>query len=185
MNANPTISEQVRKVLGDIDTQPYTYQQLTNLYTNATNHTGITDIEREILTQKVEVSMRTKFPRESSKLLGSINDKPVEILEVVYRKIIEEFDLSRNHHKNGVKIGGSKIGGRQYIAWYVSYKNDEKWGSSISYRQDTPETEPRIEVSLYHRTMNAPAIEKEIKDFSINDHQEYFEHFRDCISLLV
>jgi hypothetical protein len=192
MNENPTISNQVKKVLEDIETQTDTYLQLTNLYTNATNHKSITDIERELLTQKVEVNMRTKFPRESSKSLGSKNDRPVEMLETIYQKIKEEFNLSQNLHKNGVKVGGSMIGGRQYIAWYVSYKNDDKWGSSIAYRQDTPDSKPVIEVSFYQGSIftyltgdSSAAIEKDMKTFSINDHQEYFDYFRNCVSLLV
>ncbi len=72
------------------------------------------------------------------------NDKPVEMLEEIYHVVSSKYDLSDNLHKNGVKVGGDMIGGRSYIGWYISYKNRDKWGTSISYRQITALSEETL-----------------------------------------
>ena len=164
------ISTKVLRVLEFIEKKDVQYGELINLYNNATKNKLITEIERELVTHRLEAVMMKSFPKESIKVLrgGNKNDKPVEILEEIYHTIETKFYLSENLHKNGVKVGGSMIGGRQYIAWYISYKNTTNRGASISYRQDTPEDDPRLEVSIYQGSLNPDTqMENEIQTFPI------------------
>ena len=153
-----------------------------NLNNNATKDKEISEDERELLTQRVESVMRISFPKESGKVLGGKNDKPVEILEEVYHSIESKFDLSGNLHKNGVKVGGDMIGGRKYLGWYISYKNCQGWGTSLAYRQDTPDSDPRMEVRLYQVKSNGDHDEKH--EFRLDNLNDATSDYVYCLELV-
>ena len=176
------LSTKVLRALETVEKNRTDYTSLMNLYTNITKNKTISDVEREFLTQQVEVVLRTSFPKESGKSLGNKNDKPVEILEEIQHEIESKFDLSDNLHKNGVKVGGSMIGGREYISWYISYKNRQGWGTSLAYRQTTPEDDPRMEVRLYQVGSDGEHDEKH--DFRLGDLSEAKEDYLSCLSLV-
>ena len=177
------LSDEVKNALNLIENKDMTYPQLMNLFNNTEKSTRITEIERELLTQKLESVMRINFPRETGNLLGNKNDKPIEILEEVYHTISNKYDLSDNLHKNGVKVGGDMIGGRAYIAWYISYKNRDNWGTSLAYRQKTADTDPRLEVRLYHKSLWDKDDERQ--NYRLADISEAVEHFSTCIELVM
>ena len=189
-----SISTKVLRVLELIDKKDMEYSSLMNLYNNTTETKTISEVERELLTQKIESVIRRLYPKQADKLLGKEYNigsgnksySAVVFLEEVYTSIQEDYDLKDNLHKNGVKVGGSMIGGRQYIAWYLPFKGKSDWGTSISYRQTTKETEPIIEVSRYLGSMNDNTTkEKEMTDFCArSDRSKAISHFRDCLDMV-
>ena len=78
------------------------------------------------------------------------------------------------------------IGGRQYVAWYMSFKGKSDWGTSIAYRQTTKEIDPIIEVSIYLGSMNdSTAKEKELTDFDfLMSKWSATNYFRDCLDMV-
>ena len=160
------ISTRVLRALELIETKYRSFDDLLALYTNSVNDKLVSEIERELLTQKLEIVLRTNFPSKHSQAniilgKGNKNDKPVEQLELLYNKIAEDFNLSDNLHKNGVKVSGSMIGGRDYIGWYISYKNREGWGTSIAYRQKEIDTEPSLEIRIYQVGSKGSKVSKD------------------------
>jgi hypothetical protein len=176
------LSTRVLRALEEIEDEDVEYKELLTLYTNATKTKLITEIEREFLTQRIEVVMRTSFPRESGKTLGNKNNKPVEILEEIYHKLNEKFDFSDNLHKNGTKVGGDMIGGRSHIGWYISYKNRDGWGTSLAYRQKTPDTEPFMEVRIYQVGVKGENDERH--KFDLSKLSESYDDYVTCLHLV-
>jgi hypothetical protein len=74
------------------------------------------------------------------------------------------------------------IGGREYVSWYISYKNRQGWGTSLGYRQTTPEDDPRLEVRLYQVGSGGEHDEKH--DFRLGDLSEAKEDYLSCFSLV-
>jgi hypothetical protein len=190
-SATVEISTKVLRALEFIEKIGVTGEQLRNMYRNTAEAKGITEIEREMVTQKLESVMRSSFPKDADKLFGkrygiSSGNKSapaVELLEEVYAHVTQEFEWAENLHKNGVKVGGSMVGGRQYLAWYLSFKGHNKWGTSFSYRQDAEDSPPRVEVSIYQGSMNLQSdrIEKDLTTFSLDEVDNAVSHFKDCL----
>jgi len=72
-----------------------------------------------------------------------------DFLEEVWSQLDNEFDLAGNTVKNGVKTGGGKRGGGQFLDLYISYRNAERWNVNLAWLQDEPQTEAYLRVQLY------------------------------------
>lgn len=180
------LSTRVLRDLEEIEDERFEYDKLLHLYNNLTVTKLITEIEREFLTQRIETVIRTSFPKQYGRVygrvLGNKNEKPLEVLEQIRYIADWHFDLSDNLHKNGVKVGGSMIGGREYIAWYISYKNRQGWGTSLAYRQTTPEDDPRLEVRLYQVGSDGEHDDK--YEFRVEEWEKAKVEYMSCLTLV-
>jgi hypothetical protein len=168
------ISSRVIKLEKLINTEDYSITQLKNFFTNAINSQTITDIEKELLINAVTKKIRIKFPKNAKKILGGKSKEAQELLEETYNTLEKEFDWSKNKVKNGVKVGGDMISGRQYISWYMSYKNDQKYATTLHYGQKSSEDEPFLNVDYrrigkdYEKDKETKIFPVELKDDAVN-----------------
>lgn len=178
------ISSRVIKLEKLINIEDYSITQLKNFFTNAINSQTITDIEKELLINAVTKKIRIKFPKNAKKILGGKSKEAQELLEEIYNTLEKEFDWSKNKVKNGVKVGGDMISGRQYISWYMSYKNDQKYSTSLHYGQKTPEDEPYLQVH-YDRVGKDYKEDREEKIFPVELKDDALNLFRNFLSRVI
>jgi len=177
MSNEKTISPKVQSALDMIENKEMTNQQYTNLYINASKYEHITDYEREVLTDKLIGILRTKFPKQSARMLGNKSTVAQELLEEVMVELKKDFDFSNNQVGSHVKVGGSMISGRDFVAWYISYKNSKGWNSSLAYRQKTPEDSPYLE--LHHRQVSKNTdFEPEKKEYPVQIKEQAIEDYK-------
>ena len=148
------ISQKILTIKEDIETKERTIEQLKNFFNNVTDYSGINDLEREYLISAVERKIRIEFPEKAKTILGGKSEKAKELLEEFFGLLKEEFDWSKNKVGSRVKVGGDMISGRQYVNWYISYKNKNKTQTHLSYNQTTPKDDPFLQVS-YGESGNA------------------------------
>ena len=177
MSDKKTISPKVKSALDMIENKEMTNQQYTNLYINASKYEYITDYEREILTEKLVSILRTKFPKQSARMLGNKSTVAKELLEEVMFELKKDFDFSNNQIGSHVKVGGSMIGGRDFIAWYVSYKNSKGWNCSLACRQKITEDAPYLEVHHRQVTKNTE-FKPEKKNYPIEMREQAVEDYK-------
>ena len=82
--------------------------------------------------------------------------------------IKSSFDLTKNLHKNGVKVGGDRISGKIYISLYMSYKGENGLVIAIAMTQENVDSELVVEFST--RKAGSDTKDQDIK-FSIKDLQ--------------
>ena len=145
MNDKSKISEKVLKVEKSIEKEDK-IKVLQSWYDNIKNYAGISEYEREYLVDAVEKKIRVKFPNKAKKILGGKSAKAQELLDEVYKTLTQEFDWSNNNVGNKVKVGGSMISGKEFVCWYISYKNDNGYSTGLHYRQKTAEDDPYLDV---------------------------------------
>ena len=160
------ISQLVQKSLNYIETKESSKTELINFFNNINNSTKITDYEREALTEAVEKKMRVKFPKSAKKILGGIGAKAQELLQEIYSSLTKEFDWSQNCVGNKVKVSGNMISGKEYVGWYISYKNNDGYSTGFGYRKKTVEEEPYLEID-YRRVGKNYENEREVKIFPV------------------
>ena len=131
MNDKSKISEKVLKVEKSIEKEDK-IKVLQSWYDNIKNFPSISDYEREYLIDAVEKKIRVKFPNKAKKILGGKSAKAQELLDEVYKNLTQEFDWSNNNVGNKVQVGGSMISGKEFVCWYISYKNDNGYNSNLS-----------------------------------------------------
>ncbi len=183
MNSEQKISDRVLKVKNYIEERKdWQLQDLQNFFNNASNDKKITDFEKEILIELCEKIISERFPKKNSrKILNNKSSEAKILLEEVYSDLIKNYDLSKNKVKPGVKPGGRMLGGQMHVAWYISYKNDEKFNTSFAYLQKSEETEPYIEVNF--RKVGTDLGEK--KDFPIPLKDEALLLFKNHLSKII
>ena len=160
------ISEKVLKVEQSIEKEDK-IKVLQSWYDNIKNYAGISDYEREYLIDAVEKKIRVKFPNKAKKILGGKSAKAQEMLDEIYKSLTQEFDWSQNNVGNKVKVGGSMISGKEFVCWYISYKNDEGYSTGMHYRQLTPEDDPYLDVDYRRVGKDYEKIES-LKNFQFN-----------------
>ena len=125
MTNEKEISPLVQNVLNNIDKNIYDNEGLKNLYVNTSRYQGITDYEREQLTEKIVGQLRTRFPKQSARMLGNKSTLAQETLTQILEEIKKDFDWTTNNKVGDhVKVGGSMIRGDDFVCWYISYKNE-------------------------------------------------------------
>lgn len=145
---NKMISEKVNSAITRIRTATE-YNPLLRLYDNATKYAGISEFERELIIEEIELKLRDIAPSHATKIFGPKDAEGRKFLESAYLSISKEFDLGGNGVQNGVKVGGDMIAGRKHVDLYLSYKNTEKWHIGLSWLQDDIDAEPYLRVRKY------------------------------------
>ena len=143
------VSNKVQKTLNLIDSGKPSEQGYVNLWHNVKKHEGITEYERGLVLSKLEVIIRTQFPKRAKKLWGAREQEIVEILTKLLSQVSSKFSLEENRVGQGVKIGGAMISGEKYVAAYFSYKSKEKWHVVFEIQQESPEDAYCIIVKKY------------------------------------
>ena len=173
------ISQRVERALNYIKTKEPSKTELINFFNNVNEDKNITDHEREILIEVVEKQIRIKFPKSAKKVLGGKSAKAQVLLQEIYSLLIEEFDWSKNCVGNKVKVSGRMIGGKEYVGWYISYKNDDGYSTGFGYRQITAEEDPYLEIDYrrvgkkYENERVAKTFPVELKDEAINLYKNF------------
>lgn len=125
----------IPRLLEKVRSGKYDETELLNLFKNASKSSSVTEQERAALMELVETELRKNYPRAANKHIGAIDREAREYLESVYKKISDEFDLSGNKIKNGVKTGAAVLAGDAVIDVYISYKNDQGIGAVLAAYQ--------------------------------------------------
>ena len=180
MNIQNKVSDKILKIEELIKNKDYKIKELQNYYNNINNSKEISDYEREYLIDIVEKKIRVKFPNKAKKILGGKSAKAKELLDELYRTLVEEFDWSQYNVGNKVKVGGSMIGGKEYVCWYISYKNDDGYSTGLHYRQIKPEDDPYLEVD-YRRVGKDYEKEKKVKNFPVQLKDEAINLYREYL----
>ncbi len=173
------ISKKVLKVEQSIEKEDK-IKVLQSWYDNIKNYQGISEYEREYLIDAVEKKIRIKFPNKAKKILGGKSAKAQEMLDEIYKDLTKEFDWSQNNVGNKVKVGGSMISGKEFVCWYISYKNDKGYSTGLHYRQIKPEDDPFLEID-YRRVGKDYENEKELKTFPTQLKDEAINLFREYL----
>ena len=147
-------------LLEKINAGSFSEKELLNLKANAERggHQDIADA--------IYIQMRKCFPRAATKQFGAKGDDVKEMLEKVYKDIRSSFDLTKNLHNNGVKVGGDRISGKIYISLYMSYKGDNGLIIAIAITQQEVDSELVVEFST--RKAGSETKDQDIK-FPIQD----------------
>ena len=156
-------------------------KSLKNFFENINNSSEINDAQKEYLTNEVEKKIRVKFPKNAKKILGGKSTKAQELLEEVFKSLTQEFDWANNNVGNKVKVGGSMISGKEFVCWYISYKNDEGYSTGLHYRQKTPEENPYLEID-YRKVSKEYEKYREVKIFPIELKDEALNLYRNFLS---
>ena len=154
-------------------------KSLKNFYENINNSSEINDVQKEYLNNVVEKKIRIKFPKSAKKILGGKSAKAQELLEEIYSLLQKEFDWSQNKVGNKVKPCGSMISGKEFICWYISYKNDQGYNTGFHYKQKTPKDDPFLEIDYrkvgeeYHKDKVKKVFRVELKDEALNLYRNF------------
>ena len=125
--------------------------------------------------------MRIKFPNTAKKILGGKSAKAQELLEEIFSILKKEFDWSKSEVKDTVKPCGSMISGKEFICWYISYKNDQGYNTGFHYKQKTPEDDPFLEID-YRKVGKEYEKDKEVKIFPVELKDEAINLYRNFLS---
>ena len=156
-------------------------KSLKNFFENINNSSEINDVQKEYLTNEVEKKIRVKFPKNAKKILGGKSAKAQELLEEVFSALEKEFDWSENCVGSKVKVSGRMISGKEYIGWYISYKNEEGYSTGFGYRQKTPEENPYLEID-YRKVGKEYEKDREVKLFPVELKDEALNLYRNFLS---
>lgn len=178
------ISKKVEKVINIVQNNDLSFKDLRNLFNNANAAQDISDIEKETLINEVEKKIRIKFPAKAKKILGGKSKKAQDLLEKVFIQLTSEFDWSANKVGTRVKAGGSMISGKEYVCWYISYKNENGYNLALQYKQKTAEDDPILNVELRHV---GKQFENETisKDFPVQLEEEAVDYFKEHFKKLI
>jgi hypothetical protein len=143
------VSERVLKIKSIIEENKdlWKLQEIQNFYNNILNNKDITDYEKEFLAEPCEKLISEKFPKKNPRrILNNKSLEAKELLEEVHNIVTKEFNWSKNSVKNGVKPSGHMIGGKIYVGWYMSYKNENKVNTGFGYIKEKEESDPYLKV---------------------------------------
>jgi hypothetical protein len=164
------VSERVLKIKSIIEENKdlWKLQEIQNFYNNILNNKDITDYEKEFLAEPCEKLISEKFPKKNPRrILNNKSLEAKELLEEVHNIVTKEFNWSKNSVKNGVKPSGHMIGGKIYVGWYMSYKNENKVNTGFGYIKEKEESEPYIKVD--YRMVGQDFNEEKIFPIQLKD----------------
>lgn len=164
------VSERVLKIKSIIEENKdlWKLQEIQNFYNNILNNKDITDYEKEFLAEPCEKLISEKFPKKNPRrILNNKSLEAKELLEEVHNIVTKEFNWSNNRVKNGVKPSGHMIGGKIYVGWYMSYKNENKVNTGFGYIKEKEESEPYIKVD--YRIVGQDFNEEKIFPIQLKD----------------
>ena len=131
----------------------------------------------KILSESKEVYGSKDHPDvdELHKRVTAIDDKIS--IATVYRtvKLFEEAGILVKHDFKA---------GKEYVCWYISYKNDEGYSTGLHYRQKKPEDDPYIDVD-YRKVGKENESNKEIKIFPVQLKDEAVILFKEYLKKII
>ena len=175
--------EKIYQIKGKIEKQD-DIKSLKNFFENINNSSEINDAQKEYLTNEVEKKIRVKFPKSAKKILGGKSAKAQELLEEAFVTLKKEFDWSENCVGSRVKVSGRMISGKEYIGWYISYKNDQGYSTGFGYRQKKPEEDPYLEID-YRKVGKEHEKDREVKIFPIELKEDALNFYRSFLSKVI
>lgn len=178
------ITQKVQKILEIIETKEHSKNELINFFNNAINYPDINDLERETIVEAVEKKMRIKFPKAAKKILGGKSAKAQELLEEIFSILKKEFDWSKSKVKDTVKPCGSMISGKEFVCWYISYKNDQGYNTGLHYKQKNSEDEPYLEID-YRKVGKEHEGDREVKIFPVELKEDALNLYRSYLSKII
>ena len=177
------VSERVKLALKAIREKEYTKKELQSFYNNIIARDDITEDEKELLTNEIELKVRTTQPRLATEIFGNKEAKAREFLDPVFSELFEEYDWSKNIVDSRVKVCGHMINGSNYICLYISYKNNSGISTALAYKQVTPNDDPFLSVNIRQvRKGDIKAKMIKEKHFSIGSEEEAVEYFKKHLS---
>lgn len=141
---------------------------LLRLYENAIKYPSISEFERELIVEEIELKLREISPSQATKVFGPKDATAREFLETVFASISREFNLQENEVRNGVKVGGDMISGRKHIDMYISYKNAAKWNVGLAWMQDSVASDSYLRFRRYQNGLSNSESFSE-KNFSVSE----------------
>ena len=175
--------EKIYQIKGKIEKQD-DIKSLKNFFENINNSSEINDAQKEYLTNEVEKKIRVKFPKSAKKILGGKSAKAQELLEEAFNALKKEFDWSGNCVGSRVKVSGRMISGKEYIGWYISYKNDQGYSTGFGYRQKKPEKDPYLEID-YRKVGKEHKNVREVKIFPVELKEDALDLYRSYLSKVI
>ena len=179
-NKTSTLDSKVKKLLNDFKTKDFTFEQLQNFYNNITKSTEVSDIDKEKLTSILEDLIKEKFPKKSTSIFGPKGQEAKILLEEVYSELSNEFDWTHNNVLSGVKVGGAMLAGRNYVSYFISYKNNDNINIGFIYRQLTEKQDPFLEIS-YRKVSSKEMNEVKIIKFSLHEKSEALTLYKEYL----
>jgi hypothetical protein len=173
---NFEISDKVETVKNLIEKEE-NIKLLRNWHENIIKYDYILEHEREYLLEVIEIKIRKDFPKHAKKILGGKSEEAQKLLGEFHQTLTNEFDWSKNKVLTKVKVGGSMISGKEYICWYISYKNEFKYKCELAYHQKTIEEDPYLIVE-YLEIGNNNNNENEMQTFPVQLKDEALNLFR-------
>ncbi len=149
MEKEQQLSDKVLKVKKTLEEKTdWTTKEIQNYYNNINNYKYITDFEREYLANICLKIIQERFPKKKSRrILNSKSTEAKVLLEEIWNIISKEYDWSQSDVKLGVKPSGHMIGGKIYVGWYISYKNEvTKINTGFEYIKEKEESEPYLKI---------------------------------------
>ena len=166
------ISPRVLKALSLIEQGDLNKSQLINMYNNCLRDGDLTEEESELLISAIEKAMRIVAPKEATKFFGPKDSEPKKLLQAIYDKLRNTYDLSDDIlPRKGVKTGGRIMSGDAFIDIYISYKSPDKWNVGMGYIQLSPKEEPFFEINL-NQTCTNKSDNGEKHEFTLVQQQE-------------
>lgn len=157
---------------------------LLRLYENAIKYPDISEFERELIVEEIELKLREISPSQATKAFGPKDATARNFLEAVFDTISKGFNLRENQVRNGVKVGGDMISGRKNIDMYISYKNSEKWHVGLSWIQDSLASEPYLRFRRYQNGLSNLESFSE-KNFSVSESDSAVEYYSVALKEIV
>ncbi len=139
----------IEKIIAKINHQDTTYTELQNLYDNVVKSLEVSEEHRELITETIVNRIWVEFPAKAKKKFGAKDAEARELLRNYHLELEGIFDLSGNILKGGVKTGGHMINGSKFVNVYISYKNNEQYGVSLSIDQATVDSAFEFVVKKY------------------------------------
>lgn len=137
----------IEKILLSIGESNYSSKEMMSLYKNTEKYDQRCEYDRESILSAIELQVRKSDTRTANKFFLRLGSKPVELLESFYGQIKEEFDLSKNRVKSGVKAGGPMIAGEMPVYFYLSCKNVN--GNGVVARAMQPSLDDEVTYTVY------------------------------------
>ena len=86
--------------------------------------------------------------------------------------------------KDTVKPCGSMISGKEFVCWYISYKNDQGYNTGLHYKQKTPEDDSYFEID-YRKVGKEHEKDREVKIFPIELKEDALNFYRSFLSKVI
>ena len=76
------------------------------------------------------------------------------------------------------------ISGKEYVCWYISYKNEDGYSTGLHYRQLTPGTDPFLEIDFRKVGKNFEN-ETKLKKFPVELKEDAFSLFQEYLIKII